>query len=479
MIAPADFERVPPHDSDAEMALLGCILIDDAAFAKCRVSAQDFYRTDHRRVYESCQRIHAAGRQIDAVAVADEMRVHGADPVDLAPLIQMDHAANASEYARIVREKASGRAVIRLASEMQRAGYDGEIQNGAVEGFGVRLAQIAYEFAPHDSEEDMPTLTTDALRSEPDDEAEFLWPGAVVRGDLTLLTGNPKAGKSFLLYAWLAALERGESWFGRAAAGNPGALVITEEGHKSIRRKIDAFGLATTVFVTRRRTKRNISWADVVRRNAERAVKLGCAVLIVDTFAAWAGFGEGQENDAALMTEKLQPLIDAAALGLAVVLVHHSRKQDGAVGTGVRGSSALLANVGCLVEIRHFAGEDDPRRSVSILGRHENPVGATVVRYVKGKAGQPDGYELLGNAADARDKGKDVEILRVLGDSGKWLTAEEIADLTGMKVRTVQNRLPRMYQQRLVQRVGPGTKAEAFLYAALGTALTGSGKAAP
>jgi replicative DNA helicase len=131
MSPPAD--RLPPHSREAERGVLAGVLRDpDARDAVARLlSAADFYFDPHRRVYEAAEAVAAAGGPVDAVTVFEHLRragqaadLGGAD--FLTDLLDADPTgATAAHYARIVREKAAGRAVIRAATAAVRDLEDG------------------------------------------------------------------------------------------------------------------------------------------------------------------------------------------------------------------------------------------------------------------------------------------------------------------------------------------------------------------
>jgi hypothetical protein len=117
----------PPHDLDAERALLGALMrgavVDDLA-------SPHFYRPGHQLIYEAIEGLRAAGNPADPIAVADEMRrrrtlsrIRGAaflhDCLAAAPA-----TAQAAYYAGIVRELAERRHLIEHATRLHDAALD-------------------------------------------------------------------------------------------------------------------------------------------------------------------------------------------------------------------------------------------------------------------------------------------------------------------------------------------------------------------
>lgn len=125
--------RLPPHDAEAEKALLGSILRDppvlDAVAAT--VVAEDFYRDAHQRIYRALAEMAAAGRiTIDLVSVYQwlEHAGHLADiggPAYLAEIWEMvPTGANAEYYAATVRDTSLARQLIHVANEIAHGAYN-------------------------------------------------------------------------------------------------------------------------------------------------------------------------------------------------------------------------------------------------------------------------------------------------------------------------------------------------------------------
>ena len=78
----ADAARVPPHDLDAERAVVGAMLVSESAVAAVAesISAEDFYSETHRVLYRAMMRLYAKGDPIDQLTLLDELR--GMDEAD-------------------------------------------------------------------------------------------------------------------------------------------------------------------------------------------------------------------------------------------------------------------------------------------------------------------------------------------------------------------------------------------------------------
>src|SRR3954467_5633554 len=67
--------KVPPHSIEAEQALLGALLIDSHAFDKIGdlVTAEDFYRDDHRRIWRHIVKMVENNQPVRVVTISDSI----------------------------------------------------------------------------------------------------------------------------------------------------------------------------------------------------------------------------------------------------------------------------------------------------------------------------------------------------------------------------------------------------------------------
>src|SRR5438093_7711469 len=130
--APSTTTLVPPPSLEAEESVLGAMLLSPGAIGAVSevLDAGDFYRESHAKIYRAALSLYAKGEPVDAITLVDELEergeleaVGGRSRVhELAALVPA--ASNAAHYARIVREMATLRGLIRVGGEIQRLGFD-------------------------------------------------------------------------------------------------------------------------------------------------------------------------------------------------------------------------------------------------------------------------------------------------------------------------------------------------------------------
>ena len=124
--------KVPPHDLEAEQAILGSMLTDkDAVISSIeRLKENDFYRDDNRAIYTAILNLYNRAEPIDIITVKAELesmgkfeQVGGLEYLAELPE-KVPTTANALKYIKIVEEKSTLRNLIKTANEIIELGYD-------------------------------------------------------------------------------------------------------------------------------------------------------------------------------------------------------------------------------------------------------------------------------------------------------------------------------------------------------------------
>ena len=127
-----DEVRTPPHSVEAEQAVLGGLMLDSNAWDAVAdiVTATDFYRRDHRLIFEAIAEVAEKRGSCDAVTVSEQLERKGRlDEIGgLAYLgtIARDtpSAANVRAYAEIIRERSILRQLVAAGGEIAAAATD-------------------------------------------------------------------------------------------------------------------------------------------------------------------------------------------------------------------------------------------------------------------------------------------------------------------------------------------------------------------
>ena len=127
-----DLGKIPPHDLEAEQAVLGSMLTDKDAVISAieKLKVDSFYRDDNKIIYESILNLYNRAEPIDIITVKDELaslgkfeQVGGLEYLAGLP-DKVPTTANVEKYIKIVEEKAVLRNLIKTANEIIELGYD-------------------------------------------------------------------------------------------------------------------------------------------------------------------------------------------------------------------------------------------------------------------------------------------------------------------------------------------------------------------
>lgn len=123
--------KVPPHDLEAEQAIIGSMLTDrDAVISSIEIlKEEDFYREDNRAIYAAILNLYNRSEPIDIITVKAELesmgkfeQVGGLEYLAELPE-KVPTTANAEKYIKIVEEKSILRRLIKTANEIIELGY--------------------------------------------------------------------------------------------------------------------------------------------------------------------------------------------------------------------------------------------------------------------------------------------------------------------------------------------------------------------
>lgn len=134
------FQNVPPYDDAAELAVLGAMFLDReaASLALEMLTGEDFYRPDHRQVFEAAEELYHSGVPIDMITVKNKLEEKqvfeqiGGLPFLANISTSVGSSANMRHYAAIVEEKSVLRRLIRTANNISQMSYEGKTDVNAI-----------------------------------------------------------------------------------------------------------------------------------------------------------------------------------------------------------------------------------------------------------------------------------------------------------------------------------------------------------
>ncbi|HXG75860.1 MAG TPA: replicative DNA helicase [Gaiellaceae bacterium] len=220
---------VPPQHLEAEESVLGAMLLSPTAVGTVSeiLSASDFYRESHATVFRAALALWSKGEPVDAITLVNELDQRGeleaaggqARIAELAALVPS--TSNVEHYARIVKEMATLRGLIRAGQEITRLGQE---RPGEVTDLVDRAEQIVFELGQQRVTSDFSSIDV-LLRESFERITQLYEAGAEVTGvpsgfrELDLLTSGFQPGNLVIL---AARPSMGKSALGLCIAANLG-----------------------------------------------------------------------------------------------------------------------------------------------------------------------------------------------------------------------------------------------------------------
>ena len=229
--------RVPPHDLDAELALLASLLLDPEPIGEIGLNPEDFYDTRNRTIYTVMQNESARGGYLDVALLAKRCEDKGVSREYLVGLSTVVRAPTRTRmYAERVLERALARRLLYTADKVVDRCLRGDDASEVLDAAEASLMALgdAGTSDPADvmtnvatgifadmatGRDESPALTTGFVA------LDYTLGGGLRGGQLIIVAGRPSMGKSSLAKCMAARL---------AAAGTSVGYFSMEEGRSDV-----------------------------------------------------------------------------------------------------------------------------------------------------------------------------------------------------------------------------------------------------
>lgn len=464
-------ERPLPHSQDAESAVLAAMFLDSPGIheAVAQLEPNEFFLRVHQIIFRHLKALQREGKLPDTVILLDALRASGeldaaggecyvSSVADGYPKIM-----NLPHYVEIIRQKARLRRRIHVGQEIQDLAF-GAIGDGAnaLQAIEKLSALLRIDVG---QKRILRFRSGSEIAMETCSEIEWLVPGYVAKGAITELGAKVKTGKTTLITKLVRAVAEGEDFLGRPTLRSP-TVYLTEERFVSFREAVKRAGLwgRSDFHVLHHTEACGMPWAQVVAEAVTKCKEVGAKLLVIDTLAQFAGLRGDTENNSGDALAAMQPLLQAANEGLAIILARHERKSGGDIGDSGRGSSAFAGAADIVLSLRKLEGNGKKeQRVLRALSRFsETPSGLRIEL-------TNEGYVSRGEPEDAAFVVAKESIAEIVPDSeSEALNIDEIAKSADVPRTTAQRAIKELEAEGTLGRVGKGRRGDQRRYFRIG-----------
>ena len=265
---------------------------------------------------------------------------------------------------------------------------------------------------------------------------------------LTMLYGIGKVGKSSLAAQLAVAVANGTQFLGRATEAGPVIWLNLERSRKQMFSRFKTVSRDTRPRFHPILTFTGL-WPDKAIATLESVLTtvktIPPKLVVVDSLSPFLQLED--ENDNAEITRRLAPLAAVAhGLGIAILVLFHDRKSEGAKGRAIRGGGAFLAVVDAAFHMRYDHDGSTNNRRLECVGNYDELPAALNLRYEAGV-----------HVVDEETRRAWLDkVLLALPEAGngtaEGMLVSKIVERTGSDKKTVQRALAKLREEGSVSR---------------------------
>lgn len=283
----------------------------------------------------------------------------------------------------------------------------------------------------------------------------------IAAGSITELDAKVKLGKTTFITQLIRKVLDGAPFMDESTA-KTGVVYLTEQPPASFRETLSRAGLLgrADVSVLFWRETLGVPWSDVVRSAIAKCKACGAGLLIVDTIAQFARLHGDAENSAGDALLAMEPLQEAAAADIGVVMVRHERKSGGDVGDSGRGSSAFAGAVDTILSLRRPEGKTRPTlRVIQALSRFSEVPDEVIIELTD------EGFVSHGSKRNVALEEATAAILRCApGSRDHAVSLNKLIELTGATRSTAQRVVDSLLKDGRLLLIGEGKRGSPIKY---------------
>lgn len=212
--------KLQPHSIEAEQSVLGALMLDNRAWDRIsdRISPEDFYRQNHRIIFEAMRTLAERSQPLDTLTVPEQIKCHhnieevGGEAYIFELANSTPSSANITAYADIVRERSTLRQLISAGSDITDTAFNPDGQD--VRTILDKAEQAVFKIAETRDKGAGPVAISSLLARTTDKIDALYHSGGALsglstgftdfdsmtsglqKGDLVIVAGRPSMGKT-------------------------------------------------------------------------------------------------------------------------------------------------------------------------------------------------------------------------------------------------------------------------------------------
>lgn len=367
--------ELPPHDREAEEALLGAILINEGIpyqVEDLNLTADDFYIIKLGWIFEAMVELHRSGRGIDLVTLSDKLEQQDRlkEVGDTAFIISLINAtpsvSHATWYGQMIKDYAYRRRIIEASARIVQLAYDETIELGEVVSQSEDIWQSAERFY---SPQDTWQIRSLADAYKPRPPLCYIVKDLIALPSLSVVFGAPGSKKSLIIADMLACIAGGKPWLPplggqtikpRETMQAPVFWLDFDNGRRRTDERIEAF--ARALELPESTGFHYVSFPDPWLQAADRAQmqalrrrieKLGAKVVVFDNLTSISDSRNQNSSEMTPVMSNLRWL--AEETGSAGIVIHHEKKNFSSKarpGEAIRGFGGIEGAVDLALQVK-------------------------------------------------------------------------------------------------------------------------------
>lgn len=365
------------YSPDAEQAVLGGLLRDNTVWPSIheQLTFKDFYRREHQVLFDLISKKIQQGECVDALSLSNEVKtipelkeING--EIYVFELLNQPYSiSNIAYHAAIVKSHSQRRKFNELLDYLGKQANEGDVKKL------IQQAQIELNHLESEKITREHGILYQRFSEVEQQPIDWLWPGRIARGKVTIIAGNPGLGKSQITASLAAIVTTGDIWPVDkipCQSGNVIFLSAEDDPSDTLAPRLSAAGADLTKAHFLKCVQIKNGQGKLLQKSFNLKTDIAnldklleeikeVALLIIDPITAYLGATDSYKN--AEIRALLTPLSELAAKhNLAVVAISHLNK---AVGQDplmrVSGSLAFVAAARAAFLVAQDPNDDNRR----------------------------------------------------------------------------------------------------------------------